>query len=67
MEIVLDNGILFGVIFILLSIALTIINLKKKGKAFEEHNVASWGAYVSGWTLIILVFIFGIFLVNGGV
>lgn len=66
-EIVLDNGVLFGIIFILLSIALTIINIQKKGRSFDEHNVASWGAHISGWALIVIIFIFGIYLVDGSI
>ena len=62
-EIVLNNGTLFGVIFIILSVVITINNLKKKEKSFDEHNVASWEAHVSGWALIIIMFIFGIFLI----
>ncbi len=62
-DIVYNNGTLFGVLFISLSTIIMIKKIKSEKKSFDEHNVASWEAYVNGWALIVILFIFGIILI----
>ena len=67
------NGVLFfikeyplmtGIIFILIGLSLMIYQLKNNESfKMSEHNVISWKALVSIWTLIIMLISYGVILI----
>jgi len=67
------NGVLFfikeyplvtGIIFILIGLSLMTYQLKNNESfKMSEHNVISWKALISIWTLIIMLISYGVILI----
>ena len=63
-----DDPIFYGLVIILVSIALLALRIYfKESSRMKNHNIFSWKAYVSSWALIIMVFFMGLFLIINNV
>jgi len=59
-----EDPIFYGVIIILISIALLALRIYfKESSRMKGHNLGSWSAFVNYWAFIIGVFFLGFFLI----